>query len=101
MWHGYGSVAAERTAALRYAQDMAAKGTSVKELMEGENDGDDEMFWMVVGDSDSYAKADYWRWRSSVVPSEPRCWLVDVANSEVPVSVTCHVLLPLLNANPF
>ncbi|KAH0827451.1 hypothetical protein J3R83DRAFT_4139 [Lanmaoa asiatica] len=85
VWHGCGSVAAERTAALRYAQDMAAKGTLVKELMEGENDGDDEMFWMVVGDSESYAKADYWRWRSSVVPSEPRCWLVDVANPEVPI----------------
>jgi hypothetical protein len=69
----------------------------VKELMEGENDGDDEMFWMVVGDSESYAKADYWRWRSSAAPSEPRCWLVDVANSKAPVSVDAS---RLLNANP-
>lgn len=90
MWHGCGSVAAERAAALRYAQDMAPKGTSVKELMEGENDGDDEMFWMIVGDSESYAKADYWKWRSTIVPSEPRCWLVDVTNSETPVSIPCH-----------
>lgn len=90
VWHGCGSVAAERAAALRYAQGMAAKGTSVKELVEGQNDGDDEMFWMVVGDSESYAKADYWRWRSSVVPSDPRCWLVDIANSEAPVSDTPH-----------
>lgn len=93
MWHGCGSVASERTAALRYAQDMAAKGTSVKELIEGENDGDDEMFWMVVGDADSYAKAHYWRWRSDMAPCEPRCWLVDVANSEAPVSVAHHILL--------
>ncbi|KAG8213638.1 hypothetical protein J3R82DRAFT_10327 [Butyriboletus roseoflavus] len=104
VWHGCGSVAAERTAGLRYAQVMAAKGTSVKELMEGENDGDDEMFWMVVGDSESYAKADYWRWRSSVVPSDPCCWLVDIANSEAPAmaplvaaskpfSPTVHVLV--------
>ncbi|KAF8556105.1 hypothetical protein OG21DRAFT_1409687 [Imleria badia] len=85
VWHGCGSVAVEQAAALRYAQDMAVKGTSVKELMEGENDGDDEMFWMVVGDSESYAKADYWKWRRSVVPSEPRCWLVDVAHSEAPI----------------
>lgn len=90
-------MAAERTAALQYAQGMAAKGTSVKELIEGENDGDDEMFWMVVGDSESYAKADYWRWRGTVAPSEPRCWLVDVANSKTPVSVDAS---RLLNAYP-
>lgn len=87
MWYGCGSVTTERAAALRYAQGMAAKGTSVKELTESENDGDEEMFWMLVGDSDAYAKGDYWKWRSSVVPSEPRCWLVDFANSENPVSV--------------
>lgn len=86
-------MAAERAAALQYAQDMAAKGTSVKELVEGENDEDDEMFWMVVGDSESYAKADYWRWRRSVMPSEPRCWLVDVAHLEAPVSVSRHDIL--------
>lgn len=91
MWHGCGSVPAERSAALRYAHYMAVKGTSVKELVEGENDEGDEMFWMVVGDSDSYAKADYWKWRRSVVPSEPRCWLVDVANSDAPVSVPAAV----------
>ncbi|KAF8441565.1 hypothetical protein L210DRAFT_3398836 [Boletus edulis BED1] len=85
VWHGCGSVAAERTAALRYAQDMATKGTLVKELVEGENDGDEEMFWMVVGDSESYAKADYWKWRHSIVPSEPRCWLVDITNLETPI----------------
>ncbi|KAG6378251.1 hypothetical protein JVT61DRAFT_13957 [Boletus reticuloceps] len=85
VWHGCGSVAAERTAALRYAQDMATKGTLVKELVEGENDGDEEMFWMIVGDSESYAKADYWRWRHSIVPSGPRCWLVDVTDLETPI----------------
>ena len=69
----------------------------MKELVEGENDGDDEMFWMVVGDPASYAKADYWKWRSSRVPPEPRCWLVDVANSEASVSV-CAPRCP--NANP-
>lgn len=77
----------ERTTALEYAQGIAAKGTSVIELVEGENDADDEMFWMVVGDPDSYAKADYWRWRSSIAPSEPRCWIVDVGNSDAPVGV--------------
>lgn len=100
MWHGCGSVAAERAAALHYARDMGAKGTLVKELVEGENDRDDEMFWMVIGDPESYAKADYWRWRNSVTPCEPRCWLVDVANSEAPVSVTRHVPFSFLKADP-
>ncbi|KAG9316307.1 hypothetical protein JVU11DRAFT_2338 [Chiua virens] len=85
VWHGCGSVSAERDAALRYAQGMAATGTLVKELVEGENDGDDEMFWMIIGEAESYAKADYWRWRSSVVPPEPRCWIVDVANLDTPI----------------
>ncbi|KAF9230886.1 hypothetical protein BU15DRAFT_91029 [Melanogaster broomeanus] len=93
VWYGCGSVPAERTAALEYARGMAAKGTSILELTEGENDADDEMFWMVVGDSDAYARADYWRWRSSSVPSEPRCWVVDVADSDAPIRV-----IPVLSA---
>ncbi|KAF9222682.1 hypothetical protein BS17DRAFT_707889 [Gyrodon lividus] len=93
VWYGCGSVLTERTATLKYAQGMAAKGTSVVELTEGENDADDEMFWMVVGDSDSYAKADYWKWRSTTVPSEPRCWAVDVANSDISIR-----LIPVVSA---
>ncbi|KAH7888406.1 hypothetical protein F5I97DRAFT_2002417 [Phlebopus sp. FC_14] len=82
VWYGCGSVPAEREAALEYARGMA---TSITELTEGENDAGDEMFWMVVGDPSSYAKADYWKWRSTAVPSEPRCWIVDLGNSGAPV----------------
>ncbi|KIJ67651.1 hypothetical protein HYDPIDRAFT_84915 [Hydnomerulius pinastri MD-312] len=91
VWYGCGSIPAERSAALEYARGIAVKGTSVVELTEGENDADDEMFWMIVGDSDSYAKADYWRWRSASVPSEPRCWVVDVGNEEAPIRAVLTV----------
>ncbi|KAI6046009.1 hypothetical protein EDC04DRAFT_3015336 [Pisolithus marmoratus] len=93
VWYGIGSVPMERSAALEYAKSLATRVTTIVELTEGENDGDDDMFWMIMGDSESYAKADYWRWRRSSTPSDPRCWLVKLSNVDAPVS-----LVPALSA---
>ena len=46
------------------------------ELVERESD-DDEMFWMLLGDADGYADADYWKWRPKSVVRLPRIWRVD------------------------
>lgn len=85
VWHGCGSTTKERNAARDYAQACAVKGTSITELREGDNDEDAEMFWMVLGDSGDYAKADYWRFRNASAPSDPRCWIVDVTVEGDPI----------------
>lgn len=85
VWHGCGSTPKERNAAQDYAQASAVKGTSVTELREGDNDVDDEMFWMVLGDSGDYAKADYWKFRNASTPSDPRCWIVDATVEGDPI----------------
>ncbi|KAG1870181.1 hypothetical protein DFJ58DRAFT_42596 [Suillus subalutaceus] len=85
VWHGCGSTSKERNAARDYAQASAMKGTSITELREGDNDVDDEMFWMVLGDSGDYAKADYWRFRNASAPSDPRCWIVDATVEGDPI----------------
>ncbi|EGO00036.1 hypothetical protein SERLA73DRAFT_180416 [Serpula lacrymans var. lacrymans S7.3] len=87
VWYGRGSRADERKAAMEYAQRFAAKGSTVIELSEGEGDKKDEMFWMILGDGD-YAQADYWKWRSSSLTEECRCWKVDIGNTD---SVICPV----------
>ncbi|KAG1752937.1 hypothetical protein EDB19DRAFT_1670672 [Suillus lakei] len=85
VWHGCGSTPKERNAARDYAQASAVKGASIMELREGDNDIDDEMFWMVLGDSGDYAKADYWRFRNNYAPSDPRCWIVDATVEGDPI----------------
>ncbi|KAG1816103.1 uncharacterized protein BJ212DRAFT_211869 [Suillus subaureus] len=85
VWHGCGSSPKERNAARDYAQASAVNGTSITELREGDNDVDDEMFWMVLGDSGDYAKADYWKFRNASAPSDPRCWIVDATVEGDPI----------------
>lgn len=80
VWHGRGSLSSERQAARKYAQDL---GTNIFEFSQGQDD-DDEMFWMVLGD-ESFAQADYWKWRSSSPDIQPKIWLVDSSQTE-PVS---------------
>lgn len=75
VWYGCGSRPQERDATVKYAQGLAAKGSTVVELAEGESD-DDDMFWMMLGDDD-YAKADYWKWRRTAPEMVPRLWRVD------------------------
>jgi hypothetical protein len=84
VWHGRGSLADERRAALAYAQNLAKTGTSIIELTDGEND-DDEMFWMILG-NDEYAKADYWQWRRDTAEVDPCIWKVNVEDPDKPVS---------------
>ncbi|EJD03235.1 uncharacterized protein FOMMEDRAFT_156622 [Fomitiporia mediterranea MF3/22] len=79
VWYGCGSVAAERNAALRYAQTLLSKDSD-KNLVEVEEGKEDEMFWMFLGD-DGYASASYWKWRKSDKCGEPRFWKVDCANT--------------------
>jgi hypothetical protein len=76
VWHGKGSLLKERQAAFGYAQSLSAEGTSPVELVERESD-DDEMFWMLLGDADDYASADYWKWRPTSVTVLPQIWRVD------------------------
>ncbi|KAF8210398.1 hypothetical protein K438DRAFT_1809615 [Mycena galopus ATCC 62051] len=77
VWHGRGSPPVERTAAMDYAKTLASNPDEIIVLIENEND-DDEMFWMVLGDDAEYAKADYWRWRPSV-GFTPRIWRTDMS----------------------
>ncbi|PBK91545.1 hypothetical protein ARMGADRAFT_1013942 [Armillaria gallica] len=81
VWHGCGSLAKERQAAMRYAKTL---GSNVVELSNDEGD-DDDMFWMILGEDD-YAQADYWKWRSSASHIEPRIWHVNATRSEDAVS---------------
>lgn len=91
VWHGRGSTPKERNAARDYAQASAVKGTSITELREGDNDVNDEMFWMVLGDSGDYAKADYWRFRNASAPCDPRCWIVDATVEGDPIRATTSI----------
>ncbi|KAK0454925.1 hypothetical protein EV421DRAFT_1699786 [Armillaria borealis] len=81
VWHGCGSLAKERQAAMRYAKTL---GSNVVELSNGEGD-DDDMFWMILGEDD-YAQADYWKWRSSASHIDPRIWHVNATRREDAVS---------------
>jgi len=84
VWYGRGSTPQERLAALGYARSLAATGSSVIELTEGEDDND-EMFWMILGDR-GYAKADYWKWRRTASVPDPRVWRIDAKHGVHPVS---------------
>ena len=84
VWHGRGSTARERQAALTYAQTLAPNASNVIELFEASND-DDEMFWIILGEGD-YGKADYWRWKSESEVWKPQLWLVDTTSGNSPVS---------------
>ncbi|KAK0461206.1 uncharacterized protein EV420DRAFT_186624 [Desarmillaria tabescens] len=77
VWHGCGSLARERQAAMQYANTL---GLNVVELSNGEGD-DDDMFWMILGEDD-YAQADYWKWRSSASHIDPRIWHVNATRGE-------------------
>lgn len=91
VWHGCGSKQQERDAAFKYAQNLAAKGSTVVNLVEGESD-DDEMFWMMLGEDD-YAKADYWKWRRTTPDVNPRAWQVNADKGKNAVSRYEHVSL--------
>ncbi|KAH9924883.1 uncharacterized protein B0H18DRAFT_908993 [Fomitopsis serialis] len=80
VWHGCGSADAERAAACEYARALASSA-SVIELVEGESDADDEMFWLILGDGE-YAKADYWKWKASSPSVHPRIWSVDATKGD-------------------
>jgi hypothetical protein len=84
VWHGYASITEERKAALQYAQSLAPSPESIVELVEGESD-QDEMFWLILGEGD-YARADYWRWKSSAPTLNPRAWRVHVNRENQSVS---------------
>lgn len=80
IWHGCGSTPTERKAAIEYAQTLTSNPDSIVVLIENEND-DDEMFWMVLGEEAEYAKADYWKWRSST-EFTPRIWSVEAGRQD-------------------
>ncbi|PCH43910.1 hypothetical protein WOLCODRAFT_138664 [Wolfiporia cocos MD-104 SS10] len=89
VWYGCGSVESERRVARDYALSLASAPSAVVELTEGESD-DDEMFWMILGDGD-YAKADYWRWRSSATQLNPRVWSVGAVKGDNAIAVVPHL----------
>ncbi|CCM06207.1 uncharacterized protein FIBRA_08451 [Fibroporia radiculosa] len=82
IWHGVGSSESERAVAREYVATITVPSSTVIELKEGENDGD-EMFWMILGDGD-YARADYWKWRPSLSPESmiTRIWCVTTQKTE-------------------
>jgi hypothetical protein len=80
VWHGCGSLPAERSAALSYAQGLSRDRDGIIELNEGENDNDD-MFWMILGEK-NYAQAQYWKWKPETVEVDPRVWKVTAGAKE-------------------
>jgi hypothetical protein len=94
VWYGCGSRQPERAAALKYAQHLAAKGSTVVEMVEGETDND-EMFWTMLG-SDDYAKADYWKWRRTTPNFDPRAWQIDAAKGKNAVGSMSKLSLVIL-----
>ena len=64
-------------------------GTPVIELYE--NEKNDEMFWMILGEEE-YANADYWKWRRNSSIIDPRIWRVNAHTNE---DAVCAYLLPL------
>ncbi|KAJ7188111.1 hypothetical protein C8R46DRAFT_1023578 [Mycena filopes] len=80
VWHGCGSTPAEREAAIDYARTLTSSPDDIVVLIENES-GDDEMFWMVLGDEADYAKADYWKWRPTK-GATPRIWSVDAGRKD-------------------
>ncbi|TFK44823.1 hypothetical protein BDQ12DRAFT_673637 [Crucibulum laeve] len=86
IWHGRGSTALERQAAVWYGQSLNKVDASPVELFEGEDDND-EMFWMILGE-DEFAKADYWQWRRTSAITDPKVWKVDATlNTQAMVPV--------------
>ena len=96
VWHGCGSVDNERAAARDYAKALATSSSNVVELIEGQSDADDEMFWMILGEGD-YARADYWKWRASSLSIHPRVWSVDVTRGADAVRTPCDLVTLLSN----
>ncbi|KAJ7178409.1 hypothetical protein C8R43DRAFT_872132 [Mycena crocata] len=86
VWHGCGSTTVERNAAMEYGRSLTSSPDEIVVLKENEND-DDEMFWMALGDEAEYAKADYWKWRPSIAFT-PQIWSVDASRKDalLPVS---------------
>lgn len=87
VWHGCGSTSVEQEAALKYAQSLSSDPSSVIELREGTDD-EDEMFWLILGEGE-YAKADYWKWKSTSESVPAKAWLVDADAQDRAVSA-CH-----------
>lgn len=98
VWHGCGSPSIERQAAMDYGRTLTSSPDDIVVLIENEND-DDEMFWMVLGEEANYAKADYWKWRSSI-GFTPRIWSIEAGRKD-PVHIFLRRFhsLPLLNGN--
>lgn len=90
VWHGCGSLDTERAVARDYAKALASPSSNVVELIEGQSDADDEMFWMILGEGD-YARADYWKWRASSSSIYPRVWSVDVTRGADAVRLACVI----------
>ncbi|KAJ7446184.1 hypothetical protein B0H11DRAFT_2085464 [Mycena galericulata] len=80
VWHGCGSTFVERQAATDYGRTLTSNPDDIIVLIENEN-GDDEMFWMVLGEEANYAKADYWKWRASVGFTS-RIWSVEAGRKD-------------------
>uniref|UniRef100_D8QC06 Gelsolin-like domain-containing protein n=1 Tax=Schizophyllum commune (strain H4-8 / FGSC 9210) TaxID=578458 RepID=D8QC06_SCHCM len=86
VWHGRGSTAQEREAALQYAKILSGGAEdAITRLTEGEDD-QDEMFWAMLGD-EAWASADYWQWRKEATNIDPRVWLVEDGASKSSVFV--------------
>ncbi|KAG8833648.1 hypothetical protein FRC17_010313 [Serendipita sp. 399] len=72
VWHGRGSLPAEREAALSYAKSLAVESVTPTEVEEGTGD---ETFWMML-DDEVYANADYWRFKPQMQVTAPRLWRI-------------------------
>ncbi|TDL26172.1 hypothetical protein BD410DRAFT_784226 [Rickenella mellea] len=83
VWHGRGSIDAERQAANAYAQTLTGNDKDVQQVEEGQ---EDEMFWMFLG-KDGYASADHWKWKRDrgMGDTDPRIWIINSGDGELKV----------------
>jgi hypothetical protein len=82
VWHGRGATEDERKVALTYGQSLTRASSGVVEFEEGK---EDEMFWMVLGDS-GYANADHWKFKGQLDSLGARLHVVDCSKVKSPVS---------------
>lgn len=74
VWHGKGSLKAERAAALTHAQQIKGE-TQLVEVRQGK---EDETFWMMLGED--FSTADYWQFRNERLQCDPRFF--EIASKE-------------------
>ncbi|TFY70991.1 hypothetical protein EVG20_g2016 [Dentipellis fragilis] len=100
VWEGRGSIQKEKEAALAYAKMLGGDDCQAVELREGVNDDDDDIFWMMLGDS-HHAQADYWKWRPATENTTTRLWRIDASKDDFATPISTFFEEPDVQASVY